>query len=120
MFFYRAKDRPSGQKLTKKFQAHRGGAIPSNLIERGNNESNSDYIKRTAAKDQKAHPARFPAAIPDFFIRLLTSEDDLVVDPFSGSNTTGAVAERLGRRWLAFEAVKDYATNSKLRFDNLI
>ena len=114
---YRAKDRPSGHKLTNKFQANRGGAIPSNVIERGNNESNSDYIRRTAAKNQKAHPARFPSAIPDFFIRFLTDENDLVLDPFAGSNTTGAVAERLGRRWLAFESVKEYAANSKLRFD---
>ena len=44
----------------------------------------------------KPHPARFPAALPDFFIRFLTDEDDLVVDPFAGSNTTGRVAEDLG------------------------
>lgn len=132
---YRAKERPSGHKMTSKFQANRGGAIPSNFIDingpdanaipenilqRGNNESNSEYIKRCAEKDQKAHPARFPAAIPDFFIRMLTDEGDLVVDPFAGSNTTGAVAEKLSRRWLAFERMKDYATNSRLRFDNLI
>lgn len=117
---YRAKDRPSGHKLTAKFQANRGGSIPSNVIERGNNESNSEYIKKTAAKKQKAHPARFPAALPDFFIRLLTDADGIVVDPFAGSNTTGAVAEKLGRRWLSFEAVKEYAANSKLRFGDLI
>lgn len=117
---YRAKDRPSGHKMTGKFQNNRGGAIPSNVIERGNNESNSLYIRNSAEKNQKAHPARYPAALPKFFIKMLTDEDDLVLDPFAGSNTTGAVAEDLGRRWLSFESVRDYAANSRLRFDNLI
>lgn len=116
---YKAKERPSGHKLTSKFQANRGGAIPANMIERGNNESNSEYIRKTAESGQKAHPARFPAALPEFFVKMLTEENDLVLDPFAGSNTTGAVAERLGRRWLSFEAVKDYVTNSRLRFSSL-
>jgi len=116
---YRAKDRPSGYKITDKFRADRGGAIPGNVIERGNNESNSAYIRRTADAKQKAHPARFPAALPEFFIRLLTTEGDLVVDPFAGSNMTGAVAESLQRRWLSFELLKEYAENSRLRFDAL-
>lgn len=116
---YRAKERPSGHKLTGKFQAHRGGSIPANVIERGNNESNSDYIRRSAETGQKAHPARFPAALPEFFVNMLTDPGDLVLDPFAGSNTSGAVAERLGRRWLAFELIKEYVKNSKLRFSDL-
>jgi hypothetical protein len=39
---------------------------------------------------EKIHPARFPAARPEFFIKLLTDEADIVLDPFAGSNTTGA------------------------------
>jgi site-specific DNA-methyltransferase (cytosine-N4-specific) len=126
---YRAKERPSGYKITDKWGQHRGGAIPpnvidtrseiaDNLIERGNNESNSSYIRRTTNAGQKVHPARFPAALPEFFIRFLTSEDDLVVDPFAGSNMTGAVAEHLGRRWLGFELQQAYAENARLRFDD--
>jgi DNA modification methylase len=44
----------------------------------------------------KMHPARFPVALPDFFMRLLTDADDLVLDPFAGSNITGSVAEGFG------------------------
>lgn len=113
---YRAKQRPSGHNITAKFQNDRGGSIPANLIERGNNESNSGYIKRCAEAGQKPHPARFPAALPDFFVRLLTDEGDLVLDPFAGSNTTGAVAETLKRRWLAFELEPRYVENARLRF----
>ena len=112
---YRAKKRPSGHNITNKF-VNRGGAIPSNVLERGNNESNSDYIRLCAEHGIQPHPARFPAALPEFFIKLLTDKGDLVVDPFAGSNTSGAVAEALGRRWAAFEIENRYVENSRLRF----
>jgi DNA modification methylase len=65
----------------------------------------------------KIHPARFPAALPSFFIKLLTDSNDVVIDPFAGSNTCGAVAEELGRRWLAFDAVEEYLHASRFRFN---
>lgn len=113
---YRAKKRPSGWSITDKFSRDQGGSIPSNLIERGNNESNSDYIKATKQAGMKAHPARFPAALPEFFIKLASRPGDVVLDPFAGSNVTGKVAERLERRWLALELSPDYVRNSALRF----
>ncbi len=58
---YRAKERPSGHKITHKF-TDKGGSIPANMIERGNNESNSDYIRLCGERGLKPHPARFPAA----------------------------------------------------------
>lgn len=113
---YKPKLRPSGHNITHKFQADRGGAIPANLIERGNNESNSEYIKACKAAGLKVHPARFPAALPEFFIKLCTKPDDLVIDPFAGSNTTGFVAESLSRRWISIEMDERYVAASKLRF----
>lgn len=113
---YRPKVRPSGHNITGKFQVDRGGSIPSNVIERGNNESNSEYIKACRAAGLKVHPARFPAALPEFFIKLCTKDSDLVLDPFAGSNTTGYVAEMLGRRWIASERNEGYVQASKLRF----
>jgi len=112
---YRAKKRPSGHNITAKFK-DRGGAIPSNVIERGNNESNSAYIRLCEEHGLQPHPARYPAALPEFFIQLLTDENDIVVDPFAGSNTTGAVAEGIERRWLGFELEPKYITNARLRF----
>jgi DNA modification methylase len=113
---YKAKKRPSGHNITHKFQKDKGGAIPSNLIVKGNNESNSDYIQKSKALGLQVHPARFPAAIPEFFVKFLTKPGDIVVDPFAGSNTTGAIAEQLERRWLAIESDREYAANSMLRF----
>jgi len=112
---YKAKERPSGHKISAKF-TDRGGAIPSNVIARGNNESNSEYLELCQKYQLKPHPARFPAALPEFFIKLLTNVGDLVVDPFAGSNTTGAVAERLRRNWLGFEKEAHYVKASGLRF----
>jgi site-specific DNA-methyltransferase (cytosine-N4-specific) len=113
---YRPKQRPSGHRITNKFR-DRGGSIPANLFERGNNESNSEYLRLCEEHGVRPHPARFPAALPEFFVRFLTDADNVVLDPFAGSNTTGAVAEKLGRRWLGFELEPSYVESSRLRFD---
>ena len=57
-----------------------------------------------------------PMKLAEFFIQFLTDPGDLILDPFAGSNTTGYIAESLGRRWLSIEAQNEYIQNSKLRF----
>jgi site-specific DNA-methyltransferase (cytosine-N4-specific) len=116
---YKPKQRPSGHVITAKFGHDHGGAIPSSLIERGNNESNSEYIRACAEAGYRAHPARFPRALPEFFIKLLTDESAIVVDPFAGSNMTGATAESLGRRWISVEIKPEYLLSSRVRFSSL-
>jgi len=113
----KATTRPSGHAIKGTFATDQGGAIPGNLIQCGNNESNSQYIRGSRAAGSKIHPARFPAELPRFFIQFLTDAGDLVLDPFAGSNTTGAVAEELGRRWLATEVNLEYVEASRLRFE---
>jgi site-specific DNA-methyltransferase (adenine-specific) len=56
-----------------------------------------------------AHPARFPLALPTFFVNLLTMPGQLVFDPFAGTGTTALAAEQLGRRWLVTELDPHYA-----------
>jgi len=114
--FYKPKDRPSGHDISKGFGSDNGGAIPSNLLQIPNTESNSSYLRLSKLVGVEAHPARFPAGLPEFFIKFLTTEDDVVVDIFAGSNTTGRVAEQLGRRWIAMEIDAGYVTSSALRF----
>lgn len=116
---YKAKSRPSGHAITGKFQKDQGGSIPPNLLEIGNNDSSSDYIKGCAIAGLPVHPARFPRALPEFFIRLCTDPGDLVLDPFAGSNITGESAERLGRRWVSVELAQEYVDGSRLRFPSL-
>ena len=111
--------RPSGHIINGTFASDRGGSIPSNLIQCGNNESNSTYIKNSKIAGTKIHPARFPAELPRFFIEFLTNPGDMVLDPFAGSNTTGHVAEGLGRKWIGVELSQEYALESRLRFEGL-
>jgi site-specific DNA-methyltransferase (cytosine-N4-specific) len=65
---------------------------------------------------RESHPARYPGDLPRFFISFLTDPDDLVMDIFSGSNTTGRVAEETGRRWISIEANRQFAVLSAARF----
>lgn len=56
------------------------------------------------------HPARFPVALPSFFINLLTKPGQIVLDPFAGTCTTGVAAEALGRQWMLAELDAKYTT----------
>lgn len=114
---YRAKLRPSGHDISTKFNRNNNGAIPPNLIELANTESNSSYLRLCKEHGVKPHPARFPAGFPEFFINFTTDPNDLVLDPFAGSNTTGWVAERMNRRWIAFDLRQDYIAASRFRFE---
>jgi site-specific DNA-methyltransferase (adenine-specific) len=56
----------------------------------------------------KNHSAAFPEALPEWFIKLFTDEDDLVLDPFVGSGTTCAVAQKLRRNSVGIEILAEY------------
>jgi site-specific DNA-methyltransferase (cytosine-N4-specific) len=109
--------RPSQHFISEHFDRDNGGAIPPNFLEVANTTSRDDYLARCRAAGLPIHPARFPPAVPEFFVRFLTEPGDLVLDPFAGSNVTGAVAEQNGRRWLASERDADYVAGSRLRFE---
>lgn len=114
---YNAGSRPSEHNISEAaFNKDNGGAIPSNVIIASNTNSQDPYLVKCKEKGKKIHPARMPADIPNFFINFLTDEDDIVLDCFSGSNTTGWCAEKLKRRWIGIEADKDYYQCSKYRF----
>lgn len=114
--FYKPKKRPSGHDIGTAFAKNNGGAIPPNLLQISNSESNGNYLRGCKTVGAKQHPARFPTKLPEFFIRFLSEPGDLVVDIFAGSNTTGCVAEREGRKWLAFDERLDYLAASSFRF----
>jgi len=112
--------RPSRHRITASFERDHGGAIPPNLLEIPNTTSNDPYLHACKQAGLEPHPARFPEALPDFVIRLLTEPGDYVLDPFAGSNVTGYVAERLGRRWLACEREIEYIKGSRYRFETIM
>lgn len=114
--FYTPKKRPSGHDISAGFGKDNGGAIPSNLLCIPNTDSNSHYLRLCKELELERHPARFPAELPAFFIKMLTDEGDVVLDIFGGSNTTGFAAEALKRKWLTFEMNPRYLASSALRF----
>jgi site-specific DNA-methyltransferase (cytosine-N4-specific) len=145
---YQIRKRPSNHNITEKFLVNNNGAIPPNLLgfahgEQGellgepfddlfenivtvaNTISNDNYLAGCRKNGVKPHNARFPKGLPAFFIEFLTERDNVVFDPFAGSNTTGEVAESLGRKWISCELDTEgkfagtYVRSSAFRFDSV-
>lgn len=110
--------RPSEHSISSAFSKDNGGSIPKNLLQISNTESSNHYMRTCRLLGIKSHPARFPSELPAFFIKFLTDENDVVLDIFSGSNTVGAAAESLNRRWMSVELSQDYVRQSAIRFLN--
>ena len=109
--------RPSGHTISETgFLQHNGGSIPPSAIIMANTGFDTEYRDWCKSKGIPQHPARMPIGLADFFIKFLTDEKDLVLDPFGGSCTTGKSAENLKRKWVCVEAEKDYLRGAKGRF----
>lgn len=113
---YKAQLRPSGHDISENFAKDNGGAVPPNLLAIANTESNGSYQEYCRQNQIPIHPARFPAQLPEYFIRMLTNPGDLVVDTFGGSCMTGYVAESLGRKWKCIELDESYLRGALGRF----
>lgn len=145
---YQIRKRPSNHNITGKFMVNNKGAIPPNLLgftdgvqddmhgepfdalfanilAISNTISNDNYLAECRLHGVKPHSARFPKGLPAFFIEFLTERNDVVYDPFAGSNTTGEVAEALGRKWVSCELDAEgkfagtYVRSSAFRFDSV-
>ena len=90
---------PSGQGR-KRVQAGPDLVRPSTLL----------TLEPEFSPNPTGHPARFPASLPGFFIRLLTKPGQVVFDPFGGTGTTAVAAERENRLWLLAEIDREYAS----------
>ncbi len=125
---YTGGKRPSEHNIgAQSFLTDNGGAIPPNVLVAPESEaqavlpipntvSTGGYHKACREQNVARHPAAMPEQLVEFFAKFLTDPGDVILDPFAGSNTTGAVAERLGRKWLGIEADADYAAASRVRF----
>jgi modification methylase len=68
---------------------------------------------------RKAHPTQKPEALLHRLLLATTNVGDVVLDPFFGTGTTGAVAKRLGRHWIGIERDPDYAAAALERIDQV-
>jgi DNA modification methylase len=116
---YNSGKRPSEHNIgAQSFLADNGGAIPGSVLTYANTQANDEYQVYCRENGIELHPARMPIELAGFFINFLTDPGDIVMDPFAGSNTTGAAAERLGRYWLSIEAEEKYVLGSLGRFSD--
>ena len=117
---YNSGKRPSEHNIGKtSFLTNNQGAIPPNVLIMANTRATDVYQAYCRDHCLPIHPARMKLDLPEFFIKFLTEPDDLVLDPFAGSNTTGAVAEQLGRRWISIEIQEKYVAGSYAWFNDL-
>jgi len=116
---YNSGKRPSEHSIgTESFLRDNNGAIPPNVIIMPNTRANDLYLTYCRQHSIAPHPARMQPGLPKFFIEFLTEPGDMVLDPFAGSNTTGAVAEQLNRRWVSIDIEEKYVTSSKAWFSS--
>lgn len=134
---YNSGKRPSEHNISEKgFLKDHGGSIAHNFFEMepleekrdvrlphsvlsfSNTNSNDYFLKTCREKGISPHPARMSGGLINFFIQFLTEENDLVLDPFGGSNTTGFCSEVLKRKWISFELMENYIEQSIIRFED--
>jgi site-specific DNA-methyltransferase (cytosine-N4-specific) len=133
---FNRKPRPSAHHISQDgFLTDNGGSIAHNVFEFSpmadgrkvrlpnafafaNTGSTDSFSRLCRERSITPHPARMPAGLASFFIQFLTDRSDVVLDPFAGSNTTGFVAELLGRRWIAIDSDPSFAEQSKIRFED--
>jgi|LakMenEpi03Aug12_release.lakeMendotaPanAssembly.Ray.scaffolds.fasta_scaffold262613_1 site-specific DNA-methyltransferase (cytosine-N4-specific) len=109
--------RPSGHKISETgFLSDNGGSIARSALIYANTGFDTNYRDWCKEKNVPQHPARMPIELAEFFIKLLTDKNDLVLDPFGGSCTTGKAAESLNRKWICIEQNKEYLIGAKGRF----
>ena len=126
--------RPSGHYISDHFEKNNKGSISPNFLNLfggeflfenlenslsiANSNPQKKYNSFCESNGLERHPARMQIQLCEFFIRFLTNENDIVFDPFSGSNTTSMVAEVLKRKWVSSELNIDYIKGSLIRFFN--
>ena len=79
------------------------------------------YYSRVAGtfkERQGFHGCQMPEQLLGRIVRISSNPGELVLDPFSGSGTTLAVAKKLGRRWLGFDLSEDYVRYANERLEN--
>jgi modification methylase len=111
-------------------QKHRGARYTFNYQAmkalNGGRQMRSDWAlpictgrERIKVNGAKAHSTQKPEALLHRVILASSNPGDVVLDPFFGVGTTGAVAKRLGRRWIGIECDADYVRLARERIDDV-
>lgn len=108
---YEYKPRTNGNsyvRKNKRIVPNPLGALPKNIISGGVSARIDD------------HPATQPVYLPEKYIKATTDVNDIVVDPWMGSGTTGYAALTLGRLFVGFDVVGGYVTQANERLHAIV
>jgi len=93
----------------KKDKLHPFGPLVSDVF--------TDIHRIKHNKKRDLHPCQLPIHLMDRLILLSTDENDIVLDPFSGTGTTGISAKRLGRKYIGLELDQEYVNISREKLE---
>jgi site-specific DNA-methyltransferase (adenine-specific) len=77
--------------------------------------SHGVYVAARGGEPRTGHQTQKPLALMETLVRLFSNHDELILDPYAGSGTTGVAAIRLGRRFLGWEKDPTYAEIARRR-----
>lgn len=104
------------------YDAMKNGDWPEDSLKKPGLQMRSVWSIGTPKPTEKKygkHPTQKPVALLKRIILASTNKGDIIIDPFTGSSTTGIVANQLGRKFIGFDTEKKYLELSKKRFNDI-
>ena len=102
----------NGGKRKDIWTPHPQGAKPKDILEVPTTCNGMD--------EKTPHPTQKPEELLRKLVLASSNENDLIIDPFSGSGTTIVVAEQLGRKWLGCDFSHEYNEWAIERLENVV
>jgi site-specific DNA-methyltransferase (adenine-specific) len=115
-----AKDKKS--KHTFNYDEMRDGHWPEDILKKPNKQMKSVWSVPTPSPSEKKHgkhPTQKPLKLLERILLSSTKPGDIVLDPFTGSSTTGLAAVLHGRKFIGVDLEKDYLELSKKRYESM-
>lgn len=108
-------------KHTFNYKLMREGSWPIDALKKPGKQMRSVWSIPTPRQEEKRygkHPTQKPEALLERVVLASTNEDEMVLDPFAGSGTTGVAAVRHGRRFIGIDMEKEYLEVAKKRLSD--
>lgn len=109
-------------KHTFNYDLMKNGSFPTDFIKKENTQMRSVWAISTPKASEKTfgkHPTQKPLELLERIVLSSTNENDLILDPFMGSGTTGVAALKHGRRFVGIEKEKEFMNIALKRIENI-
>ncbi|MDE2819286.1 MAG: site-specific DNA-methyltransferase [Chloroflexota bacterium] len=107
--------KPYPYTITDTVLVNEVGAMNIDAIQSGGKQPKNLIKSWFDQEEERWHEAQKPVSLLEFLIKLSTREQQIILDPFSGSGSTAVACERLGRQFIAFEINEEYVQIGKSR-----